>query len=65
MFGSKIKLDKDLIERCRKHAETAGYSSLEEFVAHALEKELSGDPSGSGQKEDEIKDKLKGLGYID
>ena len=37
MFGSRIKLDKDLLERVRKFADIAGYSSVEEFIAHALE----------------------------
>ena len=40
MFGSKIKLDKDLLERCKEHAQVVGYSSVEEFITHALEKEL-------------------------
>jgi len=62
MFGPKIKLDKDLYERVKKFASIAGYSSIEEFVGHVLEKELA--TIGEGDSEEEIKKKLQGLGYI-
>ena len=39
-----------------------GYSSVEEFVTHALEKELA--QLEGADSEEEIKKKLKGLGYI-
>lgn len=62
MFGSRVKIDKALLEKARKYAELAGYSSVDEFVAHALEKELAKlEDAGS---EEEIKKRLKGLGYI-
>jgi hypothetical protein len=63
MFGSaKIKLDKGLLERVKRYSELAGYSSVEEFITHALEKEIKQlDDAGS---EEEIKKRLKGLGYI-
>jgi hypothetical protein len=63
MFGSgRIKLDKALMDRVRRYADIAGYSSVEEFVTHVLEKEMKHlDDAGS---EDEIKKRLKGLGYI-
>lgn len=64
MFGAmtKIKLEKELVERVRKFADIAGYSSPEEFITHALEKELAQlEDAGS---EEEIKKRLKGLGYI-
>jgi hypothetical protein len=62
MFGPKVKLDKDLYERVKKFAAIAGYSSIEEFVGHVLEKELAA--IGEGDSEEDIKKKLKGLGYI-
>jgi hypothetical protein len=63
MFGkSSVKLDKALIARVKKYADLAGYSSVEEFVTHALEKELSQLEGADG--EDEIRKRLKGLGYI-
>jgi hypothetical protein len=63
MFGgSKIKVDKDLLDRLQKAAELAGYSSVDEFVVHVLEKELS--KIEDGASDEEIKKKLEGLGYI-
>ena len=62
VFESKIKLSKELFERVKKFAEMAGYSSVDEFVAHALEKEVK--VLESSDSEDEIKKKLQGLGYI-
>jgi len=63
MFGTtKIKLDSGLIERVRKFAEIAGYSSPEEFITHALEKELA--LLEDAEDEDEIKKRLQGLGYM-
>lgn len=62
MFGSKIKLDKDLLDRVRKISEIAGYSSVEEFISHALEKELA--KLEDADSEEEIKKRLKGLGYL-
>lgn len=58
----KIKISKDLYSKVKNFAELAGYSSVDEFVAHALEKEVS-QLEGS-DSEDEIKKKLQGLGYI-
>lgn len=62
MFGSKLKIDKDLIARAEKVAEVAGYSSVSEFVTHVLEKELQ-KLEGAASEED-LQNRLKGLGYI-
>ncbi len=63
MFGTtKVKLDKDLVEKIKRYAEIAGYSSPEEFIAHALEKELA--KLEGAESEEEIKKRLRGLGYI-
>ena len=63
MFGSdRIKLDKALIARVKRYAEIAGYSSVEEFITHALEKEIK--QLDEADSEEEIKKRLKGLGYI-
>ena len=63
MFGSGgIKLDKALLARVRRYAAIAGYSSVEEFITHVLEKEMK--HLDGAQSEDEIKKRLKGLGYI-
>ena len=58
----RVKISKDLFARVKKFAGVAGYSSVDEFVMHALEKEVS-QLEGS-DSEDEIKKKLQGLGYI-
>ena len=63
MFGAKIKLEKELLERAKRCAEIAGYSSVEEFVAHVIEREVNTLEEG-GTSEEEIKKQLKGLGYI-
>jgi hypothetical protein len=65
MFGSKIKLDKDLLDRCKQYSQVAGYSSVEEFITHALEKELRSSTKIDVEEEEEIAKQLKGLGYID
>jgi metal-responsive CopG/Arc/MetJ family transcriptional regulator len=62
MFGRKIKLDKVLYEKVKKYSEIAGYSSVEEFVTHALEKEIA--RFEDADSEEEIRKRLKGLGYI-
>src|SRR2546425_991045 len=42
MFGpKKIKIDKELLAKIERYAKIAGYSSPDEFVNHALEKELA------------------------
>jgi hypothetical protein len=63
MFGSaKIRLDKALLTRVKRYAEIAGYSSVEEFITHALEKEMR--HLDEAESEEEIRKRLKGLGYI-
>ena len=58
-----IKLSKALCERAKLLVEKAGYSSLEEFIEHAMEKDLA-QFEEADSKEDLIK-KLKGLGYLE
>ena len=62
MFGSRIKLDKALVTKVKRYADLAGYSSVEEFITHALEKEIA--QLEGAESEQELKNKLKGLGYI-
>lgn len=62
MFGSSIKLDKALLARVKRYSDLAGYSSVEEFITHAVEKEIA--KLETADSEDEIKKRLKGLGYI-
>jgi hypothetical protein len=66
MFGmgktQSIKIDKDLHVRLTKIADVAGYATVDEFVAHVLEKEMV--HFDDSKNDDEIRAKLKGLGYI-
>lgn len=62
MGKAKVKLDKDLLDKVKTYAEISGYSSPEEFITHCLEKEIA--QLEESDSEDEIKKKLKGLGYI-
>lgn len=64
MFGPKIRIEKDLYERVKSCSEEAGYSSVEEFVTHVLEKEVE---KHHRQEEDqsEVEKRLRGLGYLD
>jgi len=62
MGKAKVRLEKDLLDKVKKFAELSGYSSVEEFITHCLEKELA--KIEESDSEEEIKKKLKGLGYI-
>jgi hypothetical protein len=58
----KVSLDKDLITRLTKVADVAGYATVEEFITHILEKELV--HFEDSKNDDDIREKLRGLGYI-
>lgn len=58
-----VKLNKTICERARQAAKAAGYSSLDEFIEHAVEKELANHEQSMSK--DELVRKLKGLGYIE
>ncbi len=60
--GDKIKLPKELLAKIKRYSALAGYSSPEEFIVHALEKELAG--LEDADSDEEIRNKLRGLGYI-
>ena len=63
MFGKvKISIDRQLWEKLKRLSELAGYSSPDEFVIHALEKEVAS--IDEAESDDEIREKLKGLGYL-
>ncbi|MDE2807691.1 MAG: hypothetical protein OXN90_04665 [Gemmatimonadota bacterium] len=62
LFKRKIILDDQLWQRAQAHVEKVGYSSVEEFVIHCIEKELNV-PSAADQAQ--IEDRLRGLGYLE
>ena len=61
MFEPKIKINRELYEKLKMYAEIAGYSSVDELVIHALEKEVA--QLEEADSEEAIKKKLQGLGY--
>ncbi|MHC4843152.1 MAG: hypothetical protein ACYTEE_05070 [Planctomycetota bacterium] len=60
---AKIKIDSNLLARIKDATETAGYSSVEEFVTHVIEKELV--KYEEEQADENISERLRGLGYIE
>jgi len=62
IFGSNVTLDKALLAKVKRYADLACYSSVDEFITHALEKELK--LLEGSASEEELKKKLKGLGYL-
>jgi metal-responsive CopG/Arc/MetJ family transcriptional regulator len=63
VFGKiKISIDKQLWDKLKRLADLAGYSSADEFVIHALEKEVA--QIEEAESDEEIREKLKGLGYL-
>ncbi len=63
MFGSKIKIDKNLLRRIEQCYQRAGYSSAEEFVRHVLEREVGS--LEQTEADERVTERLKGLGYIE
>jgi len=60
---AKIKIDSALFARAKKAAEVAGYSSLEEFVVHVIEKEVARHERTDA--DEKTAEQLRGLGYIE
>jgi hypothetical protein len=59
----KVSIDSGLYDRAKRAAEAAGYSSIEEFIAHCIEKGLQ--KHADDQAETQVADQLRGLGYIE
>jgi len=65
---AKIKIDAHLFQRARRAAELAGYSSMDEFIQHIVETEVSRietQQASSDPTDRSVADQLRGLGYID
>jgi len=60
---AKIKLDASLYDRVKKVSEIAGYASPDEFIIHVIEKELS--VLESAESDEDVTERLRGLGYIE
>lgn len=68
MFGYRLKIEGELLEKARKCAEASGYASLDEFLLHTIEKEVTrllGSGDGGPKTPEEVKKRLQGLGYIE
>jgi hypothetical protein len=59
----KIRFDSALLDRAKRAAAAAGYSGVEEFVAHCIETELK--KHKVDEVEAQVADQLRGLGYIE
>ena len=57
-----VKLSSSLCDRAKLIVERVGYSSLEEFVEHAMERDLA--RLETSESKEELMRKLKGLGYL-
>ena len=60
---AKIKIDSNLFARVKDACESAGYSSVEEFITHIIETEVV--KHESTDSNDKVADQLRGLGYIE
>ena len=60
---TKVGIDSNLYERAKQAAANAGFSSVEELIATAIENELK--RLGESDAEKQVADQLRGLGYIE
>lgn len=60
---AKVKIDSNLFDRLKSAAEVAGYSDMEEFLTHIIEKELA--KYEEADEQNKTADQLRGLGYIE
>lgn len=63
MFKPKVAIRKGLYEELKAIAKAKGYSSVDEFVIHLLEK-----AAAEGREtvdEERVRQTLKGLGYLE
>ncbi|HOX39666.1 MAG TPA: hypothetical protein PL033_16920 [Candidatus Brocadiia bacterium] len=61
-MSGKIKFENELYDRMKKCAEAAGYSSVDEFARHVLEREVA--KLLQEKADEETAKRLKGLGYL-
>jgi hypothetical protein len=58
----KVKIDDGLFDRAKGAAQAAGYSSVEEFIADCIEKQIQ--RLKVEEDEAQVSDQLRGLGYV-
>jgi hypothetical protein len=59
----KVKIEPSLFDRAKRAAETAGYSSVDEFIADCIEKGIQ--RLKLEEQESQVSDQLRGLGYLE
>lgn len=62
MSDPKIAINRPLFDLLTKQADAKGYSSTEEYIIHLLETAVAN--AGPGATEEEIRERLRGLGYL-
>ena len=63
MTVAKINIEAGLYDRAKQAAVAAGYSSVDEFIAHCIENEVK--KLRIEEAESHVTDQLRGLGYIE
>lgn len=64
MAKLKFKIGDEMKERLYKVSEAGGYSSVEEFILHIIEREMDKLDPSADESEEDIRKKLEGLGYL-
>ena len=59
---TKVSIEPNLYDRAKQAAEAAGYSSVDEFIAHCIENEVKRLKVESA--ETQVANQLRGLGYL-
>ena len=59
----KISIDANLLDRAKRATQAAGYSSVDEFIAHCIEKGIQ--KHAADEADTQVADQLRGLGYIE
>jgi metal-responsive CopG/Arc/MetJ family transcriptional regulator len=62
-MAKSVKLSSDLWWRVEQCAAKAGYSSAQELIEHAIDKELA--RLEDAEAHEEVERRLKGLGYLE
>jgi hypothetical protein len=62
---AKVKIEDSLYNLAKRAAESAGYSSPEEFIADCVAKEIKRLKVEEEEEEGRVSDQLRGLGYIE
>ncbi len=60
-----VEISKDLYERIERYIkENGGFSSVREFIEFVVNEVLEGEEEGGYSSEEEIKERLRSLGYL-